>query len=143
MILLIISEPAQEQHHIQAEIGTFEMAKAMKDDGVYLFISKKYSINEWTRFVEENRNLMERVVHASCQSELEAQGLFFTLENITEIRRVYLTTKSTVLSENFKKFVERVKKKYPSHAIMVGKALEHPQRVQDEPQIPNVWLWSF
>ena len=143
MILLIISEP-QEQHQIQAEIGTFEMAKAMKDDGVYLFISKKYSINEWTRFVEENRNLMERVVHASCQSELEAQGLLFTLENIPEIRRVYLTTKTSILSENFKKFVERVKKKYPTYAIMVGKALEQPQRVlvQDEPEIPNVWLWS-
>ena len=58
------------------------------------------------RHVElENRNLMERVVHASCQSELEAQGLLFTLENIPEIRRVYLTTTTTILSENLNKFI--------------------------------------
>ena len=119
------------------------MARAMKDDGVYLFISKPYSVVEWTKFVEENRHLMDRVV--LCRTEIQPQGLFFLLDNIPEIRRVYLTSKNTVLSENFKKFVQRVKAKYPSYAVMVGQAEEKPPRVLVEanPEAPNVWLWSL
>ena len=119
------------------------MAKAMETDGVYLFISKPYSVVEWTKFTEENRALMDRVV--LCRSELESQGLFFLLDNVPEIRRVYLTSKNTVLSENFKKFVQRVKAKYPSYAVMVGQAEERPPRVLMEanPEAQNVWLWSL
>ena len=118
------------------------MAKAMKKDGVYLFISKPYSVVEWTKFTEENRDLMDKIV--LCRSELESQGLFFLLDNVPEIRRVYLTSKNTVLSVNFKKFVKRVKAKYPSYAVMVGKE-ENPPRVllEANPEVQNVWLWSL
>lgn len=140
VILSSISEPVVQPIH--AEIGTFEMARAMKDDGVYLFISKPYSVVEWTKFTEDNRDLMDRVV--LCRSELQQQGLFFLLDNVPEIRRVYLTSKNTVLSENFKNFVQRVKAKYPSYAVMVGQAEEKPPRVllEANPEVQNVWLWS-
>ena len=117
------------------------MAKAMKKDGVYLFISKPYSVVEWTKFTEENRDIMDRIV--LCRSELESQGLFFLLDNVPEIRRVYVTSNSTVLSENFKKFVQRVKTKYPSYAVMVGQAEETPPRVllEANPEAPNVAMF--
>ena len=101
-------------------MGTFEMAKAMKDDQVYLFISKRYSVAQWTKFVQENQNLMPRIVHASCQGPDDVASLHFTLENIPEIQRVYLSSNNFV-TENFHTFVQRVKAKYPHFAIMVGK----------------------
>ena len=123
-------------------MGTFDMAKAMANDEVYLFISKRYSVAEWARFAENNQKLMDRIVHASCKGENDAANLYFTLDSITEIRRVYLNSKTTVLSENFKKFVQKVKAKYPFHAIMVGKTEETPLNVNQQRDAPpqNVWL---
>ena len=138
----LISELPQEIPPVHAELGTFEMAKSMKDDGTYLFISKCYSVVQWTKFAEENRNLMERIV--LCKSENQAAALYFLLDNVTAIRRVYLTSQTAVLSENFKKFVNNVKRKYPDYAVMVGKAETHPKIVvQDDVQVQNVWLWSY
>ena len=114
-------------------MGTFEMAKVMKDDQAYLFISKRYSVAQWTKFVEENPDIMPRIVHASCQGPDDVASLYFTLENITEIQRVYLTS-NNFLTENFHKFVQRVKAKYPHYAIMVGKKEANiPRTVQNEP----------
>ena len=122
-------------------MGTFEMAKRMKDDQVYLFISKRYSVAQWTKFVEENQDIMPRIVHASCQGPDDVASLHFTLENITEIQRVYLTS-NNFLTENFHKFVQRVKAKYPHYAIMVGKKEENIPRtvVQNEPVAAKTYV---
>ena len=122
-------------------MGTFEMAKRMKDDQVYLFISKRYSVAQWAKFVEENQDLMPRIVHASCQGPDDVASLHFTLENITEIQRVYLRS-NNFLTENFHKFVQRVKAKYPHYAIMVGKKEENIPRtvVQNEPLAAKTYV---
>ena len=138
MLNILFYIPVPEEPVVGAEMGSFEMAKAMKNDNVYLFISKRYSLAEWTKFTEENQNLMDRIVHASCRGEEDAGALDFILENITEIRRIYLTSKNQ-LSENFQVFVKSVKRKYPSYAVMVGDVEERKRRIPLE----NVWLWSF
>ena len=43
------------------------MAKSMRDSKVYLFISKKYSVADWTKFAQENKDLMPRIVLASIK----------------------------------------------------------------------------
>lgn len=94
---LLLSEqeqrPQEQEPPVAAKMGTFEMAKAMKNSEVYLFVSKKYSVADWSKFVEENQDLMHRIVLASIKGIERNRGVLINCPTVSLLEFQWLFQK--------------------------------------------------
>lgn len=100
-------------------IGTFEMAAALAKHGCYTCVHKYYSMDEWNAFAKAHPDALPFVACSSGTADGDYDRLSQVLNNIPEITFICLDV-ANGYSEHFVKFVEKVRKAFPTHTIMVG-----------------------
>lgn len=100
-------------------VGTFEMAKALGDHGLFTTIHKHYTLEAWIQFATENPDILSHVAASAGTAPGDLEKLTLILENIPDIKFVCLDV-ANGYSEHFIEFVKVVHKKFPSHVIIAG-----------------------
>ena len=100
-------------------IGTFEMALAFHKHCCFVAIHKHYTIEEWVKFAQENKEVLQNVAVSSGSSEADFVKLKEILGQIPEIKFICLDV-ANGYSEFFVEFVKKVRKEFPIHTIMAG-----------------------
>lgn len=99
--------------------GTFEMAKAFTQHGMFVTIHKHYTLGDWKKFVSENPDCLEHVAVSSGTSDSDFERISEILNKISGIKYICLDV-ANGYSEYFVEYVKRVRGAFPGHTIFAG-----------------------
>ncbi|KAF6035885.1 GMPR2 [Bugula neritina] len=99
--------------------GTFEMAKALSEFGVFTTIHKHYTTDEWIAFSKENPDTLKHVAVSSGTSDKDLTNLTQIIGAVPELEFICLDV-ANGYSEHFVEFLRQVRKQFPTHTIMAG-----------------------
>ncbi|KAI7697931.1 GMP reductase 1 [Sarcoptes scabiei] len=109
-------------------IGTFEMAIALNKHCCFTCIHKHYSLEEWSNFASNHRDILPNVAVSSGSGPNDFEKLKDIINLVPEIRYICLDV-ANGYSESFVKFVKEVRATFPSQTIMAGNVVTGPGSV--------------
>ena len=95
--------------------GGFETALKLKRENCHITISKQYSIEEWLRFTNDNRDLLPRLIISSKDFEY----LSVVLGSIKELEVVHLPFHK-LFTQDFQNLVQKIQRNFPTRTVLVG-----------------------
>jgi len=100
-------------------IGTLENARILAKLRCYTSIYKKYTLEEWKKFADENSvEIVKYLVVAVGSGEGEFEYLYDVLKAVPKIRAICLDG----FIEDFETYVNRIRISFPEHILVVGYA---------------------
>lgn len=101
-------------------IGTFEMARALADEGLFTTIHKHYSLAEWSAFLATaDTGLRDRIAVGTGITDADSDKLDRILAQHPELRFICIDV-ANGYSEYFVDFVRRVREAHPDRIIIAG-----------------------
>ena len=95
--------------------GGFETAIKLKREDCHITISKEYSVQEWLQFINENRDLLPRLIISSKDFDY----LSAVLRSIKELEVVHLPF-DKLFTQDFQNLVQKVQRNFPTRTVLVG-----------------------
>eukprot|EP00511_Aplanochytrium_stocchinoi_P001645 CAMPEP_0204827156 /NCGR_PEP_ID=MMETSP1346-20131115/4700_1 /ASSEMBLY_ACC=CAM_ASM_000771 /TAXON_ID=215587 /ORGANISM="Aplanochytrium stocchinoi, Strain GSBS06" /LENGTH=317 /DNA_ID=CAMNT_0051955493 /DNA_START=176 /DNA_END=1129 /DNA_ORIENTATION=+ len=99
--------------------GTFEMAKALSEHKILVCIHKHYSVEQWTEFGNNNKEVLPYVAVSAGTSSADLETVAEVLKAVPEIPMICLDV-ANGYSEYFVHVVEKVRAAHPEKIIMAG-----------------------
>ncbi|MEC3907905.1 GMP reductase [Tamlana sp. 2201CG12-4] len=101
-------------------VGTFEMAKALSEKGLFTAIHKHYSINDWNTFSSNSPKGFENNIAVSTGiSESDSEKLLHIFRSNPNLKFICIDV-ANGYSEYFADFVKRTREQYPDKVIIAG-----------------------
>merc|ERR1719422_656903 len=100
-------------------VGTFEMAKKLAKHLMFTTIHKHYTVDDWKKFAEDNKDTLQYVAASSGIAAGDMDKLSAILSAVPEINYICIDV-ANGYSEYFVQFVRDVRKRYPNHTILAG-----------------------
>ncbi|XP_015521067.1 GMP reductase 1-like [Neodiprion pinetum] len=100
-------------------IGTFEMAKALSQHGIFTTVHKYYTAEEWKDFAARNPGCINNIAVSSGTGQEDFERLSSIVNSVPEISFICLDV-ANGYSQHFVEFVRKVRFAYPNHTIIAG-----------------------
>lgn len=100
-------------------IGTFEMAAAMSEHGMFTTIHKHYKPEEWVDFSKTNPEALDNVAVSTGIGDQDAEKLDTILSSIPQLNYICIDV-ANGYGQKFESFVNKTRSKYPDKTIMAG-----------------------
>ena len=95
--------------------GGFESALRLKNFEGHIIISERYGLDAWLKFVDDNRDLMPRIMISSGDFEY----LLLTLRNVKEIELIHIPFER-IYYQGYEDFINKVRRNFPTRTIVIG-----------------------
>jgi GMP reductase len=100
--------------------GTFEMAKALSQFGLFTAIHKHYSLEEWANFIQnQDSKVLNHVAVSTGTGKNDAEKLSKILKQSTAPKFICIDV-ANGYSEHFVDFVKSTRNQYPDKVIIAG-----------------------
>ena len=86
--------------------------------GCFTCIHKYYTVDEWKTFAANNDDILKYVAASSGTADGDFEKLTDILENVPKVKFICLDV-ANGYSQYFVEYVEKVRKAFPTHTIMV------------------------
>ncbi|WP_027136558.1 GMP reductase [Gaetbulibacter saemankumensis] len=101
-------------------VGTFEMARALSEQGLFTAIHKHYSLNDWSVFSSTlPDNAKDLIAVSTGISKDDSKKLASIIENNSYLKYICIDV-ANGYSEHFAHFVRDTRSKYPDCVIIAG-----------------------
>lgn len=101
-------------------VGTFEMATALAEHGLFTAIHKHYSNDAWRAFLKaSDRKIYNRIAISTGTGEEDAKKLNTIISEFPDLRFICIDV-ANGYSEHFVDFVKQTRDQYPEKVIMAG-----------------------
>ena len=95
--------------------GGFTSAKRLKNFEGHIIISERYGLDAWLKFVNDNPDLMPRIMISSGDFEY----LLLTLRNVKEIELIHIPFER-IYYQGYEDFINKVRRNFPTRTILIG-----------------------
>lgn len=99
-------------------VGTFEMAKALNQHGLFTTVHKHYNLDQWVEFAKENSGVLKNIALSTGISDADQEKMAEIL-NTVPIDFICVDV-ANGYSSFFVDFVRQTRKKYPNKTIIAG-----------------------
>uniref|UniRef100_T1J263 GMP reductase n=1 Tax=Strigamia maritima TaxID=126957 RepID=T1J263_STRMM len=100
-------------------VGTFEMAAALDQHGLFTTIHKHYTLEEWQVFARQYPQALKNVAVSSGTGEDDFKKLGAILTELPQVSFICLDV-ANGYSEHFVAYVKQVHAAFPHHTIIAG-----------------------
>lgn len=101
-------------------VGTFKMANALSNKGLFTAIHKHYSIDEWKKFaLNATEQVSNNIAISTGISEKDSAKLSIIIEQNPNLKFICIDV-ANGYSEHFSNFVRQTREKYPDKVIIAG-----------------------
>lgn len=101
-------------------VGTFEMAKALKEHKLFTVIHKHYSNDEWASFLNSiDDDMYEHIAISTGTSEADSKKLDTIVKQFPKLRFICIDV-ANGYSEHFVQFVKETRRRHPEKVIIAG-----------------------
>ena len=95
--------------------GGFDSAKRLKNFEGHIIISERYGLDAWLKFVNDNPDLMPKIMISSG----DFQYLLLILRNVKEIELIHIPFER-IYYQGYEDFVNKVRRNFPTRTILIG-----------------------
>jgi len=101
-------------------VGTFEMAKALAEHGLFTAIHKHYTIKEWQEFAKKASEKVLRNIAVSTGTRIEdSKKVAQILKDFPQINFICVDV-ANGYSEHFVHFLKKIRENHPNKIIIAG-----------------------
>lgn len=101
-------------------VGTFKMANALSNKGLFTAIHKHYSIDEWKNFaLNATEQTANNIAISTGISEKDSAKLSIIAEQNPNLKFICIDV-ANGYSEHFSNFVKQTREKYPDKVVIAG-----------------------
>lgn len=100
-------------------VGTFEMAIALHDHGMFTTVHKHYTVDEWLAFASNNKDVLGHVAISQGITEQDQKKVEAILGQVPEIGFICIDV-ANGYSQSFREAIQATRAKYPDKTIMAG-----------------------
>ena len=101
-------------------VGTFEMAKALAEHGLFTAIHKHYTIKEWQEFAKNASEKVLRNIAVSTGTRIEdSKKVAQILKDFPQINFICVDV-ANGYSEHFVNFLKKIRENHPNKIIIAG-----------------------
>lgn len=101
-------------------VGTFPMAQALAEAGLFTAVHKHYDIAEWNDFLAAApASIVDHIAISTGTSEADSTKLGQILEHNPQLQTICIDV-ANGYSEHFVEFVQRTRAAHPDHVIIAG-----------------------
>ncbi|WP_136481235.1 GMP reductase [Cognatitamlana onchidii] len=101
-------------------VGTFEMAQALSNEGLFTAIHKHYTIEEWRSFLSfVSSNIYSSIAVSTGISQKDSEKLKNIISNFPDLQFICIDV-ANGYSEHFANYVKETRTKYPDKVIIAG-----------------------
>lgn len=100
-------------------VGTFEMAKALSEHGMFTTVHKHYSVDAWKEFAANNPDVLPNVAVSVGLAKGDLEKLKEILDAVPGVTFICMDV-ANGYSEFFVKAVKDARALFPKHTIMAG-----------------------
>ncbi|MEX0720627.1 MAG: GMP reductase [Balneolaceae bacterium] len=100
-------------------VGTFEMAKALKEHKLFTVIHKHYSNEQWADFLNSIDDVYEHIAISTGTNTNDSEKLDTIINQFPKLRFICIDV-ANGYSEHFVKFVKQTRSRHPDKVIIAG-----------------------